>query len=350
MLWDLLRVKKYRFKYVSSTHGLSEAEKERLVSRLPADWLEHWRRCGVLKNIEAESRVDFHTLEPGRKIEIFSSNESGVIASIWLTINSSDRRFLRTTIVRAYWDGEQDPSVESPIGDFFLQGHRVYSSYPNIFANSFSLPIGLSSGGFFSYFPMPFKKARIEIENRGLEEIQSLYYIIGYYTEVETEDMLRFHAIWNRERQTRLGEPYLIFKGNGRGLYVGTYLYMRGLSSKKPIIGGLGFLEGNVTFVVDGHVAYSSTGTEDYFLSGWYFAGGTFNGPFHGLLHKDEERGEIAAYRFHILDPIPFNEYIEVFAPHGEFNEVSADYCSVAYWYQLEDHKHPFRLKLEDIY
>lgn len=330
---------------------MSDEEREALRPRIPLHVVEHWRRKGVLKDVEAESRVDLYELEPGQKLEVFSCKEPGVIASLWMTVSANDRRFLRYTILRAWWDGETEPSVETPIGDFFLQGHRAFSPKPNLSANAYSMLIGLSSGGLFCFFPMPFERARIELENTGSEEIPAVYYIIGYYVGVETDEMLRFHALWRRERNTKPGRCYYILKGRGSGHYVGTYLYIRSLSLKPPIVGDFGFLEGNVTIVTDGEIAYSATGTEDYFLAGWYFAAGPFGAPLHGLLHKDEERGEIAAYRLHVLDPIPFKERIEVYAPHGEFNEVEADYSSVAFWYQTEPHDASFyRFAAEDLY
>lgn len=216
--------------------------------------------------------------------------------------------------------------------------------------NAYSLLLGASSGGFYSFLPMPFEKARIEIENLGVEEVSSLYYIIGYYTGVDVSEMGRLHAVWRRERQVKPGESYIILKAKGRGHYVGVYLYMRGLSLKNPPAGGLGFLEGNVRIEADGEVAYQATGTEDYFLSGWYFSGGPYTAPFHGLIHKSDENHEIAAYRFHILDPIPFRESLTITTPHGEWNEVEADYSSVAYWYQLEPHISFYRLREEDLY
>ena len=45
-----------------------------------------------------------------------------------------------------------------------------------------------------------------------------------------------------------------------------------------------------------------------------------------------------AAYRFHVADPIPFQESIVVDMDHGHTNQVQTDYSSVAYWYQAEPH------------
>ncbi|RLE87823.1 MAG: hypothetical protein DRJ96_00290 [Thermoprotei archaeon] len=350
MLLDLPRLRDFKLRYVSSTHRISSEELEVLRRRIPAEWVEHWRRKGVLRDVEREARIDFYVIEPGQRLELLKLDEPGMIVSMWMTVSGRDRRFLRNLILRAYWDGETNPSVEAPIGDFFLQGHRAFAVEPGLEGHTLTLPLGLSSGGFYCFLPMPFAKARIEVENMGCEEVAAFYYIIGYYTGVELRDMGRLHARWRRERETTPGKPYLVLRARGRGHYVGTYLYMRGLSLKKAIVGGLGFLEGNVRIVADGEVAYCATGTEDYFLSGWYFMGGAFNAPFHGLVYKDERRGEVAAYRFHVPDPVPFREWIEVTAPHGEWNEVAADYSSVAYWYQLEPHEEFYRLRREDLY
>ncbi|MEM2591732.1 MAG: DUF2961 domain-containing protein, partial [Thermofilaceae archaeon] len=111
---------------------MTEEEGGFLLPRIPPDWIDHWKRKGVLKNVESESRLDYYRIDPGQKLTIFTSDEPGIIASIWMTLSASDRRFLRHTILRAYWDGESVPSVETPIGDFFLQGHRAFSPKPSL--------------------------------------------------------------------------------------------------------------------------------------------------------------------------------------------------------------------------
>jgi len=51
-----------------------------------------------------------------------------------------------------------------------------------------------------------------------------------------------------------------------------------------------------------------STGTEDYFDSGWYFNAGPFAFPVAGMTHLTVgDIAEVSAYRFHETDPLPFN-------------------------------------------
>ena len=58
----------------------------------------------------------------------------GVIQLIWITVDSKtsegDCFVLRDLIMRMYWDGEENPSVEVPLGDFFCCGY-VLSYYPS---------------------------------------------------------------------------------------------------------------------------------------------------------------------------------------------------------------------------
>lgn len=315
MFLEIPKLKKWKMKYISSTHKIDNKHQD--FYKVPA------------KSEHIIAKVD----------------EPGVIVSLWITIGSRDKNILRKAILNMYWDGEAIPSVEVPIGDFFgsAAGMGEYTHLGlNIpiglgrYIHFWSLPIGCTSGGYYTYFPMPFNKALIKIVNVSELDIDLLYYMIGYISLDNVDDMARFHAIWRREKYTKLGEPYTILIAKGKGHYIGTLLAMEGFD--KGSYGGLGFLEGNMEIIADGEIAYGSTGTEDYFLSGWYFIKGVFNAPFHGLLIKDSENLKILAYRFHIPDPIPFEKELIVRIHHGEWDEVLTDYSSVAYWYQLEPH------------
>ncbi|MGC4055068.1 MAG: DUF2961 domain-containing protein [Paludibaculum sp.] len=52
--------------------------------------------------------------------EIVQSEDGpGVITHIWFTIAAQATMHLKELILRAYWDGNEKPSIEVPIGDFF---------------------------------------------------------------------------------------------------------------------------------------------------------------------------------------------------------------------------------------
>jgi hypothetical protein len=43
-------------------------------------------------------------------------------------------------------------------------------------------------------------------------------------------------------------------------------------------------------------------------------------------------------FRWHIEDPVRFEQSLRVSIEHGHANDQGNDYSSVAYWYQLGDH------------
>jgi hypothetical protein len=277
---------------------------------------------------------DYVSIEPGQRAVLANIEGAGCVSRVWVTVASPDLYILRRAVIRMYWDGEEDPSVIAPVGDFFGVGFSEYRHFT-------ALPLGMSSGGYYCYFPMPFSKgARIEVENQSAKKINAFYYNITYhrFDKLEKESETgRFHARWRHDR-TMPGSNYTILEARGTGHYVGCNLNMQGV---RPF--SFWFLEGDEMIYVDGEShppKIHGTGTEDYFNSGWYFLKGTFAGPYHGLTIKDPLQSRISAYRFHIEDPIPFKKNIRVTIEHGGENDApGCDYSSTAYWYQTEPHR-----------
>ena len=288
---------------------------------------------------------DYLTIEPWETRVLADIEGTGIIRHIWCTIASDDKYYLRNIVLRMYWDDEPNPSVESPIGDFFGVGHGVAKHF-------ISLPLTMTCDrGFNSYFPMPFsRRARIEVENQSDKPVRAFYYHIDYEVLPGLdENMLRFHAKWRRENPTEAKEyppgvegknltgedNYLILEAYGRGKYVGCVISIYGL---KPGWWG----EGDEMIFVDGEKwppSIHGTGTEDYIGAAWGFKF-EFYGPYHGLPLKGNPdwTGASSMYRFHIEDPIYFRKSIRVTIEHGHANDRSDDWSSVAYWYQTEPH------------
>ncbi|SHO50357.1 Protein of unknown function [Anaerocolumna xylanovorans DSM 12503] len=288
----------------------------------------------------------------------------GVVQHIWITVTdrTSDRSryVLRDLVLRMYWDGEAEPSVESPLGDFFCCGFGV--SYP---VNS--MPVAVNpTRGFNCYFPMPFeKKAKITIENQNDEDVNAFFYQVDYclYDELPANTGY-FHAQWKRERLTEKGKDYVILDGvRGKGQYVGTYMALTTLER-------YWYGEGEIKFYLDGDEKYPTicgTGTEDYFGGAWSFAtqekGRTVENTYctafmgfpyysnhdtfiHNDYHNDDQMPQRSFYRWHIMDPVLFEEDLKVTIQqigvcHGGLFERQDDVATVAYWYQKEPHN-PF--------
>ncbi|MCF8242331.1 MAG: DUF2961 domain-containing protein [Melioribacteraceae bacterium] len=275
---------------------------------------------------------DYISIPPNQNATLMEVEGPGIITRIWITIAAGDPHFLRRILIRMYWDDEQYPSVEVPVGDFFGTGFE--------YKHHLAQFVGMSSGGYYCYFPMPFNKsAKIEVVNESNYEVNSFYYHVDYQKLEENlnDDIAYFHADWNRNIKTDSGENYTVLEAEGRGHFVGCNLNMQSYS------GELWFLEGDEMIYVDGEEFPSvyGTGTEDYLTGGWYFRNGEFNHPYHGLVIKDEELGRISAYRFHVGDAIPFYKSINFTLETGHDNLEVGDYSSTAYWYQMEPHK-PF--------
>jgi hypothetical protein len=216
----------------------------------------------------------------------------GVIQHIWMTV---DAKAYRDCVLRFYWDGEQTPSVEVPLGDFFAAGHGLRYK-----VNSLMVAVN-PSGGFNSYWPMPFhKKARITIENQSPGNIGGFFYQITYALEAVPENAAYFHAQWRRTLTSREHPEHVLLDGvEGQGQYVGTFIAWEQLSN-----GWWG--EGEIKFYMDGdqkQPTINGTGKEDYFGGAWCF-GDTFSAPFSGYPLFRKETGEVpkhSLYRWHVL-------------------------------------------------
>ena len=282
------------------------------------------------------------TLEPEAITQLADVEGPGTIQHIWITVGPEA---YRDTVLRLYWDGEQIPSVETPLGDLFCNGHGLRY-------NVNSLPVAVNpSGGFNCYWPMPFRhQAQITIENQRQKPIAGFFYQITYARTRVAEKAARFHAQWRRSTTTREHPEHVILDGvRGQGHYVGTFLAWTQLSN-----GWWG--EGEIKFYLDGdadHPTICGTGTEDYFGGAWGFGGDDpaaaepYSTPFLGYPLCRVKPGEVprhALYRWHVLDPIRFQRDLKVtiqalgWWPDGTFQPLTDDVASVAYWYQAEPH------------
>lgn len=292
-------------------------------------------------------------LQPGSTFTLGEIDGPGVIQHIWLTCFPDH---WRSVILRMYWDDEETPSVEVPIGDFFCNGWKERS-------NVNSLPIAVNpAGGMNSYWEMPFRKsAKITVEN--LDDVElPLYYQIDYALTEIPEDVAYFHAQWRRSNPLKYKDVHTIIDNiKGIGHYVGTYIAWQVNNN-----GWWG--EGEIKFYMDGDKDFATivgTGTEDYFGGAWNFEHpqgeyGTYSTPFLGMpqvikpdgLYESQQR--FGMYRWHVMDPIRFEEDLKVtiqalgWRSEGRYLPLQDDISSVAFWYQLEPHSEFPRLPEKD--
>ncbi|WP_026782937.1 glycoside hydrolase family 172 protein [Pleomorphomonas koreensis] len=329
----------------------------------------------------------------GETVTIAEAAGAGIVTHIWVTIACDSPHYLRKIILRAYWDGESEPSIEAPIGDFFGMGHAKAQNF-------WSLPLQMSpqdGKGFNCYFPMPFgSHMKFTVTSEAEDVVQFYYYVDLELHDRLEDDMGRFHAQFRLMRPEAADETgmsneeylfggvntaprdnYLILDAVGHGHYVGcTY----SVYSLRRHAGWDWYGEGDDMIFVDGEpglavpdagrqpqIAHEErhpelpahpetspgandawpptlhgTGTEDYFNTSWC-PNQDYSAPYHGIIAGGGPNwtDPVSVYRFHIEDPVVFQQRIRVTIEHGHANRRGDSISSVAYWYQTEPHK-PF--------
>ena len=282
----------------------------------------------------------FVRIKAGETIPLAIVAGSGAIQHIWATPSGH----WRNIILRFYWDGMKEPSVECPVGDFFACGWGE-------FAQVTSLPVCVNPCSAFNcYWEMPFRKGfRITAENRGDEDMV-LYYQIDYTLTEVPEDTAYFHAQFRRVNPLPYKDVYTILDGvKGRGQYAGVYMAW-GVNNR----GWWG--EGEIKFYIDGGKDFPTicgTGTEDYFCGSYNFENKKTNQyqeyttPYAGLaqvLRPDGTYGtqqRFGLYRWHIMDPIRFESDLKItiqalgWRTDGRYLPLQDDIASTAFWYFL---------------
>ena len=278
-------------------------------------------------------------IKVGETFTVADITGSGAIQQIWMTPTGP----WRYSILRIYWDGQEQPSVECPVGDFFGLPWGRYS--PLV-----SLPVCVNPGSAFNcYWEMPFRKScRITLSNIGHEDM-TLYYQVNYTLTDVPADCAYFHAQFRRTNPLPFKQDYTILEGvRGRGHYVGTVMGW-GVNSN----GWWG--EGEIKFFLDGDKEWPTicgTGTEDYFCGSYNFENKEtkqyqeFCTPYAGLhqvlrpdgLYRSQQR--FGLYRWHIMDPVRFTSDLRVtiqalgWRSDGRYLPLQDDISSVAFWYQ----------------
>jgi hypothetical protein len=289
-------------------------------------------------------------IKPGETFTLAEIEGPGAIQHIWMTPSGK----WRFNILRIYWDGETEPSVECPVGDFFAMGWGSYAPLS-------SLAVCVNPGSAFNcYWAMPFrKKFKITMENAGDADMMTLYYQIDYTLTEVPGDAAYFHAQFRRQNPNSTSDFTIIDGVKGKGHYVGVYMAW-GVNNN----GWWG--EGEIKFFLDGDTKFPTicgTGTEDYFCGSYDFdtrkknAAGVeevnyteFCTPYAGLPQVIRGDGHynvmqrFGMYRWHIMDPVRFEKDLKVtiqdlgWRQGSRYLAQKSDIASVCYWYQSEPH------------
>jgi hypothetical protein len=285
-------------------------------------------------------------IESGQTITLADIDGPGAIQSMWFTGYVG-----RDFILRIYWDGQAEPSVECPLPDFFALPWVDNSIKPmkGPLMRVNSVPVSVNPNlGMNCFWEMPFRKhCRITVESRHPADAQVCFHQINYTLTEVPEDCAYFHAQFRRVNPLAYLTPYVILDGiKGQGHYVGT-------SMGWGINNNAWWGEGEIKFFIDGDREFPTicgTGTEDYFGGAycWEVEGKyvEYSTPFlgmHQVIRPDgmyQAQHRHAMYRWHVMDPIRFQSDLRVtiqalgWRSGGRFLPGQHDISSVAYWYQ----------------
>lgn len=274
--------------------------------------------------------LPMRNIEAGETVQLCDIEEEGTIRHIWMTTNRSPAN-LRSMVIRVWWDDQEHPSIECPIGDFMGFAHGKVEAYDSAVHS-----LG-SNAGMNIWLPMPFRKrARVTLSNEGTAT-RPLYYQIDYTLEDEhPADVGRLHVLFRRENPTTIKEDFVILpKRSGKGRYLGALLGIRSLDTARW------WGEGEIKIYMDGDTDFPTicgTGSEDYVCLSY----GMQQTPFFYNGCNLNQEGFISMYRWHLPDPIYWKRECRITIQQigwgreveGGLYERQDDWSTATFWYE----------------
>jgi hypothetical protein len=270
------------------------------------------------------------TLEAGKAATLFDVDRPGRIVGIRLWPADALAGKERDIVLRAYWDGDAEPAIASPAGDFFGYAWGEPATR--------SLLVGTAEGVNYCYFPMPFDRSgRIELyAEPGLDRNVSVQAQVLLAPVARQENEGRFYALWRRENPTTKGKPFTFIETGGRGHLVGVIQQSQGLES-----GNTYFFEGDDQTTIDGELVVHGTGSEDFYNGGWYDVAGRWESrrsfPLSGCLGYQKHLGRTGGYRLFLGDAYAYRQSILQTIEHAPTgNDLLNDYCGLTFLYSRD--------------
>ncbi|MHC4742696.1 MAG: glycoside hydrolase family 172 protein, partial [Planctomycetota bacterium] len=242
--------------------------------------------------------ISSHAAPPGAEIELLKSSKElkageavavceidkpGRIVGIRMGPSEALSGKGRDVVLRVYWDGDKEPAILSPAGDFFgyAWGQPAMES----------LLVGTADGANYCYYPMPFdKSARIELLQESGDKQITVETEVMFAPVARRKDEGKFYALWRRENPTTKGKAFTFVNTQGRGHLVGCIQQSQSFES-----GGTYFFEGDDQTTIDGKLVIHGTGSEDFYNGGWYDVPGRWEAkrsfPLSGCLGYKKHLG-----------------------------------------------------------
>jgi len=256
-----------------------------------------------------------------------ASGDYGVMTHFWYTIGNPGSDGI---IVRYYVDGETTASIQ------FNPALAAGVGFDDTTA-----PWGLKwigkgakDGSYFINFKIPFQKSIVVTVQHLTSNLGGFYMIVRGSTntpldfgtvKIPSNAKLRLTRIEN-VKYNSLDLVTLAEAKTGQGVVIYHNLAVQS--------GNMNFLEGCYHWLTPDAPEFPgvvlSTGTEDYYDSGWYFDAGPFHLPTAGLTHLVNIQGQpvtFSAYRFHEADPLTFSNGFSFVWRNGDNVDASGIKC-----------------------
>lgn len=267
-------------------------------------------------------------IKPGETVQLCDIEGAGTIRHIWIT-TAQEKEVQRGAVIRAYWDGQEQPSIECPIGDFFGFAHGKIMPYDSAVHS-----VG-PTGGRNIWLPMPFaRRARLTFTNESTKKIPLFYQLTYTLGDKHPADVGRLHVLFRRENPTTEKQDFeLLPKRTQKGRFIGAVIGIRNLHPSQW------WGEGEIKVYMDGDTEFptiAGTGSEDYVGLAW----GMQQTPFMYNGASLNDKHFVSMYRWHLPDPIAWQKEARItiqqiaYVGGKGLQETSDDWSTATFWYE----------------
>lgn len=265
-------------------------------------------------------------IEPGETIQLCDVEGPGTIRHFWCSTPPLALA-LRSVIVRAWFDDQDHPSIESPLGDFMGVAHGKVVSYCSAAHSVGAL------GPFNLWLPMPFtNRARITLTNDGDHPTPFAFQLSCTLGDKHARDVGRLHCLFRRENPTTRGRDFeLLPLRTGHGRFLGAVIGVRMLTDRP-------WTEGELKVYLDGDIELPTLcggGTQSSLAPGIDLR----PTPFLDRGRSLDQKPFTSLYRWHLLDPILWQKDVRVTiqpcSPNDEHRAgIADDWTTASFWYE----------------
>ena len=251
-------------------------------------------KAGVLNSGEEQTLYEHNTGQPG------------VITEQWFTGYGMDKK----TTIKIYIDGETEASLDFNLYLAHGIGFGDQNETPNVPWGTKRLGHEANNGAVYNTFRIPFGKS-FRVTAKRPHPARFWYIIRG----VENYPVVLGDLVLPPNARLKLYKRENVFMRPFEFLNMAHVTGSAGavfLVTLDATSSDLTFLEGCFRAFIDGSnkTMWLSSGTEDFFLSAFYFEDLKFQGPNSGLTYID--KGNVSAYKFFENDPLLFSKSLDL--------------------------------------